>query len=797
MPRARMDRVPALSVVTGLLAAVCALAAGRPPAATAQGVAAGEARAPAMGPVAAADTGLTPHRIFATGDLETWTPDVRWSADGTSWTRIERDAEGRTELWRIEAVSGRQTKVVSAQELVPDGRSGPIDLEDHVFSPDGRRILLFADAERVWRDRTRGAWWVFDIPTRSLIPTAADPGGQMFAKFSPDGDRVAFARDGDLWVTTLDTGEVRRLTFDGSATVTNGTSDWVHEEELGLRDAFAWSPDGRSLLYWRFDASPVPVFPLLDVTSDVYPRIREIRYPKAGHPNSDVRLGVLDVRTARTTWIELDAGEETYVARAAWAASSSEILVQRLTRRQDRLDVLLADAATGVARLLFSETDVAWVEPVDDVPWIDEGRRFLWVSRRDGYRHLYLFDRDGRLVRGLTPGRWDVTGVIGVEEAEGRVWFTAASQSPVSRALHRVELDGSAAPELLAGGRGWRTVRPAPDFSLYLEGYSTIANPPRWTLRSGADGSEVRVVEDNADVAARLEQLDLREPEFLALAAADGTPLNGWIVKPRDFDPGRRYPLLLYVYGGPGSQTVTDAWGAGRPDRYLWHQSLARRGVLVASFDGRGTGARGWDFERQVHGRLGQLETADQLAVIRGLAELPWVDPERIGIWGWSYGGMMALHAAFRGGEAVRAAISVAPVTDWELYDTIYTERYLGLPAENPDGYRAGSPIGAAARLRAALLLVHGTADDNVHPQHSTRLAAALTEADRPFRMHLYPDRTHAIEGPAARTHLFNMMTEFVLRELAAFRSGRAPGFGTGAAGPSRDPVGLPGLGLR
>jgi dipeptidyl-peptidase-4 len=764
--RARARRV----VVSAALPALAgiALTAARPAPLVAQGA----PLAPAP-----ADTGLSVDRIFATDAFAALSPDALWSADGESWTRIERSADGRTELWRVEAVTGARTKLISARELVPPGGTSPLELADHAFSPDGRRVLLFADVERVWRDRTRGAYWVFDIPTRRLLPTASRPGGQMFAKFSPDGTRVAYARDGDLWVTELATGEARRLTRDGGEAVTNGTSDWVYEEELGLRDAFRWSPDGSRIAYWRFDTSPIPTFPLVDETAGVYPEIREIRYPKAGRPNSRVRVGTIEVATGVTTWLDTGGDEDIYLPRMEWAASDGELLIQRLDRRQRTLDLLLADAATGESRLLFSEVDDAWVG-AREVRWLAGGARFLWTSDRDGWRHIYLYERDGRLIRALTRGAWDVTRVVSADETAGTVWFLAASESPLTRTLHRVRLDGGDESEVVRGGRGWREIRMSPDGRRFLEGFSTIGTPPRWTLRSAADGSELRAVETNEVLAGRLAALELREPEFIALEAADGTALNGWVIKPRDFDPGRRYPLLLYVYGGPGSQTVVDRWGAGRPDRYLWHQSLVREGVLVASVDGRGTGARGRAFEKQVNRRLGQLETEDQLAAIRQLGDLPYVDPARVAIWGWSYGGTMSLLAAFRGGEALRASVAVAPVTDWRLYDTVYTERYMGTPGENAEGYRLGAPLTWAEGLRSELLVVHGTGDDNVHVQNTMMLAERLTEAGLPFRMHLYPGRTHAIEGAAARVHLYRMMSAFLREALG-------PGTGEPASAPA------------
>jgi dipeptidyl-peptidase-4 len=704
---------------------------------------------------------LTVERIYGGDDLQGRSDSMRWMPDGRHWSTIDRDSLGRGELWQVEAVTGERENLVSAAELIRAGSEEPLPIEGYTFSADGRRLLIFSESQQVWRTRTKGRYYVFDFPTRRLIDVSAEDGWQMFAKFSPDARRVAFVRDNDLFVTDLNSGDERRLTFDGSETIINGTTDWVYEEELDLRDAFRWSPDGSRIAFWRFDQGPVRTYWLVDDLA-LYPELTGVRYPKAGEVNSTVTVGSIELASGETTWFDIGDEEDIYIARMEWAASSDEVVIQRLNRHQSQLDLLLGDARTGVTSLLFSERDEAWLDVNDDMFWIDGGQRFTWTSDRDGFSHVYLYDRSGRMLRQLSSGPWDVTTFHGVDENTGRIFFTAAAESPITRSVYRAPLDDGVMTRI-AGGRGTHSARFSPNFGLFTDTYSSIGAPPVTRLRLVADGSEVRVLEDNAALVRKLGALDLREPEFFTVEADDGSILNAWIIKPRDFDPGQSYPLLIYVYGGPGSQTVTDAWG-GR--RYLWHQMLVRNGILVASVDNRGTGARGRGFKKQVYMRLGQLETSDQLAAVRQLGDLPYVDASRIGIWGWSYGGYMALMTSLLGGSQVAAAIAGAPVTSWELYDTIYTERFMRTPQENPGGYSIGAPLSHAEGLEGDLLIIHGTADDNVHPQNTLRMVYELEQAGKQFDMRLYPGQRHGIRGPTLSVNLYEMMTDFLVHAL-------------------------------
>ncbi|MFQ6046768.1 MAG: S9 family peptidase [Gemmatimonadales bacterium] len=611
----------------------------------------------------------------------------------------------------------------------------------------------------MWRQNTKGEYYVWDQEARSLRPVSSRPGYQMFAKFSPDGRYVGFVRENNIYVTDLATWEERQLTFDGDENVINGTSDWVYEEELGLRDAFRFSPDGERVAFWRFDQTVIRPFYLLNELS-LYPELVPVRYPKAGEQNSDVGIGVVEVESGETIWVDLGGEKDIYVADMDFAGSPDEIWLTRLNRHQNRIDLMLADAATGTSRVVFSDRDSAWVD-AEEPTWLDGGRHFLWMSEREGYAQLYLYQRDGTLVHKVTEEPWDVLGVFGVDDDEDVVYFTGAGEGPLVRPIYRIGLNGRGLRRI-SGPGGSHSASFNPTFTMFVDTYSSAGEPPVQTLRN-ADGREIRVLAANEELREKVTALGLVPPEFMTVPAGGGLELNAYIIKPRDFDPARRYPLLVYVYGGPGSQTVRDSWGSSR---YLWHQMLAQEGYLVASVDNRGTGARGREFKKMTYRRLGQLESDDQIAAARYFASLPYVDGDRIGIWGWSYGGYVTLMSLFRGDGVFKAGVSVAPVTDWRLYDTIYTERYMLTPEENPEGYEKGAPLAYVDRLRGNLLVVHGSGDDNVHAQNTTRLVHALEEAGKQFDMRIYPNKTHSIAGRTTRMNLYGYLTEWLRKNL-------------------------------
>jgi dipeptidyl-peptidase-4 len=701
---------------------------------------------------------LTVDRIFS-GEFRLQSlPAIQWLNDGQRYTFVGDNGDLMVE----EAATGRREVMVAAGALVPQGAQRPIDIEDYQWSDDERKLLVFTNSQRVWRENTRGKFYVWDLDRRTLSPISTQNGWQMFAKFSPDGSKVGFVRDNDLYVADLATGRETRLTNDGGEQIINGTFDWVYEEELGLQDGWRWSPDGQRIAFWRIDQSPVRTFYMIQETDSLYSQPIALRYPKAGTPNPIAKIGVVGVGGGATTWLDTGSDTEVLLSRMEWAESPTEVIIQRQNRIQNRIDVLLADATTGRSRALFTESDAAWVDVHDDFKWLNDGRQFLWSSERDGWNHLYVYNRDGSVARQLTRGPWEVTRVMGVDERGGWVYFGATEEGPEERHVYRVRLNGRGGVEQLSRETGTHNATVSPGGTYYLDAYSTMTTPAITRLHR-ANGAEVRTLVDNAPVRAILGQLAVNAPEFFTIRTADGAELNAWMIKPADFDPSRKYPVLMYVYGGPGSQTVLNSWTGSR---YLWHQSLAQRGYIVVSVDNRGTGSRGREFERAVYLKLGHYEAADQIEAASWLATQPYVDASRIGIWGWSYGGYTTAMAMTRPGAPFKAAVAVAPVADWGLYDTIYTERFMRTPQENPEGYRLGAPQTAAANLRGKLLIVHGTGDDNVHFQNSVRLANALQAAGKQFQFMAYPNRTHGISGGNTSAHLHTLLTDWILANL-------------------------------
>ncbi len=702
---------------------------------------------------------LTVHTIWGAGEFASDLVDVAWMKDGKSYTTLDDDASGNADLYRVDAVTGKKDLLVRGAELVPPGARQPVHIEEYSFSADGSKLLIFTNSARVWRLNSKGTFFVWDLAAKRLAPVSEKPGYQMFAKFSPDGRLVGFVRDNNIYVTDLATGAETALTSDGGENVINGTSDWVYEEELDLRDAFRWSPDGKRIAFWRLDQSAIRPFYLVNQDS-LYPQLVPVRYPKAGTPNSEVKIGVVELATRRTVWVDLGADRDIYVAAMDFAASPTEIWLTRLNRHQSRLDLVLADAATGASRVIMSDSDSAWVD-AHEPRWINGGRQFVFLSERDGFAQAHLFDRDGALVRRVTPGGWDVLELYGVDEKAKVLYFTGAIDGPLGRPLLRIGLDGRRLARISAE-LGTHGIAFDPTFGLYVDRYARAGVPPVETMRR-ADGKLVRSIADNLALARKVDALRLRPPEFLTIPTPDGVELNAWIIKPKDFDPAKRYPLLMFVYGGPGSQTVTDAWGGSQ---YLWHQMLAQDGYLVASVDNRGTGARGAKFKKMTYLHLGRYESADQIAAARWFARQPFVNPDRIGIWGWSYGGYMTSRTMLLGGSLFKAALAVAPVTDWRFYDTIYTERYMRTPEENVAGYDEGAVLGYADSLKGGFLLVHGTGDDNVHFQNSVRLIERLEAANKQFDMRIYPNKTHAIAGATTRENLYGLFTSWLKKNL-------------------------------
>jgi dipeptidyl-peptidase-4 len=687
-----------------------------------------------------------------------WMQDNRRLAYLNEWPESKQ-----TTIWIFDSQTLSRTPLLDPLRLIGEGMEKPIVIHSFIWSPCERYLLFTQEAPA--RFKSHGNLYLYDLyEERFRILTRTDL-PQRGAKFSPDSQWIGVAREDNLWLICVETGEERPLTFDASPTRYNGRLGWVYEEELSLNDGWVWSPDSRHIAYYQQDESEVPEV-LLPQYDDLHGRPRITRYPKAGDPNPKTRIGILTLDNAETRWLPIsshpaETGEEFYLARIQWTPDGGGLLVQRIPRLQNRLELLYVDGASEEVRPVLVEEDPAWVDPSGDLTFLPAAppapAQFLWLSDRDGYKHLYLYDLQGNCLRQLTAGAWNVTGIFGISQADRQVFFQAALPAHTERSLYRTSLDGGE-PIRLTDSDGWHSAHFTKNASRYIHSHSTLNLPTRTAIRE-ADGSLIE--ECVADSLPGWDSLTDARWELFSFTATDGETLYGRMLKPADFDPLQRYPVLMYNYGGPESQVVTNSWG-GKGG--LWYHFLAQEGFLVCAVDNRGTGARAREFAKIIYLKLGQWETRDQIEGAKYLASLPYVRADRIGIWGWSYGGYMAALCLLKGADVFHAATAVAPVTDWTLYDTIYTERYLRRPADNPDGYREGSPVTHAEQLKGRLLLIHGTMDDNVHFQNSARLASALQDAGKTFETMFYPGKHHGIED--RHLHLYTLMTEFFCRHL-------------------------------
>ena len=715
-------------------------------------------------------------RIFASRDFsgDGFGP-ARWIENGTAYTAVERSPtrRGGVDIVRYVTATGDRGVYVAAEQLVPPGDSQPLAFDDYAWSADGKQLLLFTNTERVWRQNTRGDYWVLNRSTgalRKLGGPDAPPSSLMYAKFSPQGDRVAYVRQGDMYVERLADGKVTRLTTGADSLHVNGMTDWVYEEEFDLRDGFRWSPDGAKIAYWHFDMTGVRTFLLINDTDSLYPYTIPIQYPKAGTVNSAVTAGVVSAGGGPTTWLRVGGDpRDDYLPRMQWTGAS-ELLVQQMNRLQNTDRLLLADATTGNTHPVMVEQDSAWIDAsAAEVTWLDHNQRFLWLSERDGWRHVFQVARDGR-TRIVTPGAFDVQSVVAVDETGGWHYYTATPDNATQNYLFRRRLDGTGAAERLspASMPGTHQYDVSPDAHWAIHRYSSANTPPSIDLVALPSHQIARTFVTNDTLRSRVTALGSRPTEFFKVALHDGATLDGWMIRPRDFDSTRTYPLLMYVYGEPAGQTVVDTWSGGTG---LWFHMLADLGYVVASVDNRGTPApKGRAWRKVVYGQIGVLSSAEQADAVRVLtATRPYLDASRVAIWGWSGGGSSTLQAMFRYPDVYQVGMSVAPVPDERLYDTIYQERYMGLPTTNAAGYDSASAINQAVGLRGHLLLVHGSGDDNVHFQGSQRMLNKLIELGKSVDFMEYPNRSHCIcEGRGTTLHVYSLLTRYLLEHLPA-----------------------------
>ncbi|MBN1274087.1 MAG: S9 family peptidase [Candidatus Aminicenantes bacterium] len=718
---------------------------------------------------------LTLERIFGSREFqsEQFGPAC-WLSFAEGYTTLEpsESIKGARDIVHHDPETGARHIYIPAEQLIPAGTGEPLTIDDYEWSSDGKKLIIYTNSRRVWRRNTKGDYWVLNLRTLSLHKLGGNTASSslMFAKFSPEGDRVAYVRDKNIYLENLKDNSIVPLTQDGGGTVINGTSDWVYEEEFELRDGFRWSPDGRKIAFWQFDTEGVRLFHLINNTDGLYPEITSIPYPKAGEKNSACFLCVVDIDTGKIKRMDIPGDpREYYIPRMVWTVDSKEIYFQHLNRLQKKNTLMRGEAESGVVSGVFTDKDEAWVEVVDDFFWLNKGRQFSWISERDGWRHLYLVSRDGSRLLCVTPFKFDVIDVVKIDEKRGNVYFLASPENPACCFLYRSRLSGKGQPEKLTPTeRGMHVYRISPNGRWAFHTTSTFESPPETGIVELPEHKKVRMLSADKNLQERVKKLKRKNVEFFRVDIGKNIVLDGWKMMPPDFDEQKKYPVLFYVYGEPAGQTVVDRWAGSR---YLWHLFLTQKGYIVISVDNRGTPApRGRAWRKCIYRQVGIIASAEQAAAVRALlAQWKYLDSHRVGIWGWSGGGSMSLNAIFRYPELYRTAVSVAPVSNQRFYDTIYQERYMGLPRDNPEGYKNGSPINFAHKLEGNLLLIHGTGDDNVHYQSSEALVNELIRHNKMFSFMAYPNRSHSIrEGENTQLHLFRLITRYIEEYLAS-----------------------------
>lgn len=715
---------------------------------------------------------LSLDRLYGKPEFSAKSYGVKWLEAGQGYVRLEKSKATKEarDIVRVDPATGKREILVAAKALIPAGKKKPLAVSGYTFTKDLAKVLIYTNTRRVWRVHSRGDYWVLDRASGKLHQLGGKEASEatlMFAKFSPaDSNRVAYVRDKNVYVEDLATGRIEVLTKRSRDTVINGTFDWVYEEELGLRDGFRWSPDGKRIAYWQMDEEGVKEMHMINNVPGNYPQVVTFRYPKVGETNARARVGVVSADGGETTWVRVEGDPRNhYIARMDWADNSKELLLQRLNRLQNRNAVMIADAATGKARTVYTDRDEAWIEVrFGFTDWVED--QFTYVSERAGWRQLYLVSRSGE-AKEVTRGKFDIIRMLKLDAANGLAYFITSPKNATERYLYRINLDGKGLKRLSpAKQRGSHSYSISPDAKWAVHTFSSIQSPPVTQLIKLPTHEQVRTLEDNAALRAKVKTLAEPKREFFKIDIGDGVQVDAYAVLPPKLDRSKKYPLFIYVYGEPAGQTTVNRWsGPGG----MWHWMLAQQGYVVMSIDNRGTTApRGNAWRKSIYRQVGILASKDQAAAVRQvLKDRPYLDADRVGVWGWSGGGSMTLNALFRFPDLYHAGISIAPVPNQLLYDTIYQERYMGLPDDNKEGYKNGSPITFAKNLKGKLQLIHGTADDNVHYQGMAKLVDTLVAHNKPFEMLAYPNRSHSIrEGKGTTLHLRTAMTEFLRRNL-------------------------------
>jgi dipeptidyl-peptidase 4 len=677
--------------------------------------------------------------------------------DGEHYTRVENNYQ--INLYSYNTGEFVRTLLDIEGQLLDESGETP-RIENYFFNTQEDKLLLAFNTESIYRYSSISDFFIYDISEKSFT-TLSENGRQRIPQFSPDGYKIAFVRDNNIFIVDINEGVEHQITEDGKYNeIINGTTDWVYEEEFGFTQGFQWSPDGNKIAYYRFDETHVKEFIML-LYSSLYPYEYRFKYPKAGEENAHVSIHIYNIENREITTVNLGEEKDQYIPRIKWTNDPEKLAVLKMNRHQNQLEILLADAGSGETELSYKEINKYYIDINDDLTFLKDGKSFIISSEKSGFNHLYHYNMDGTLIGQITQGEWDVNNFIGINEENDVLFFTSFEESPMENHLYAIKLDGTNKVKLTQQ-HGWHSPSFSENFSYFINSFTTISTPPVFTVNR-SDGSLLRLLEDNSQLKQTIADFNFVNPEFFSISAEDGNMLNGWMMKPFDFDPAKEYPLFMYVYGGPGSQTVTHRWNTFNG---AWFQMLTQMGYIVVSVDNRGTGGRGEEFRKLTYQQLGKYEALDQIEAARKLSERSYIDGNRMAIFGWSYGGYLSSLCIALGADVFDAAIAVAPVTTWRFYDTIYTERYMRTPQENPEGYDNNSPINHVDKIKGAYLLVHGSSDDNVHYQNAMEMARELINADVDFEMMIYPNHNHGIAGGNARLHLYRLMTDFLERNL-------------------------------
>jgi len=697
---------------------------------------------------------------------------VRWMKDNKGYSTLENNEETKgQDIVRYDAKSGKPTVLVSSAQLIPKGQSKPLSVRDYTWSEDNNKLLIFTNTRRVWRQHTRGDYWVLNMDSGKLqqLGKSVERATMMFAKFSPDASNVAYVSHLNIYVEDLSSEEITQLTSDGGDNIINGTFDWVYEEELGCRDGFRWSPDGNYIAYWQSDTEGTGTFYMINNIDSVYSVPIPLPYPKAGTQNSAVKVGVVPVAGGESKWFDIPGDpRNNYLARMDFIPESKEVMIQQLNRYQNTNTVWVGDIETMAITNILTDTDDAFLDVHDNIMWLDKNQSFTWTTEQDGWMHLYKVSRDGQKMDLITKGEFDVVSISCIDPKGGYVYYIASPEKPTERYLYKSRINGKGVAERVSpdGMVGQHAYQMSADAKWAIHTFQNVTTPNVISLISLPDHAETRLLVGNEEAKARYASLGLNPKEFFRVDIGE-VELDGWMIKPIDFDPAKKYPVIFYIYGEPAGATVQNSWGGGD----LWHQYMAQQGYIVMSIDPRGTRSpRGRDWRKIIYKKIGIVAPKDHVAGVRKIIDTySFVDENRIGIWGWSGGGQMTLNCMFRFPEIYMTGIAVSFVSDQKLYDTLYQERYMSTPQDNAKGYRDGSPITHAHNLQGNLMIMHGTADDNVHYQSFEMLANELIAQNKLFSMMAYPMRSHGIrERENTSYHLRQTMAAFWINNLPA-----------------------------